>query len=418
MSSTSGAAASDPLELAELFTTGVVMGIIHVLTGPDHLSALATLCGSRIYHTSARCNAFLLGVRWGVGHSLGLLMVGGTLIAIEESSAKWIAMDPTVCDVLEGFVGVFMLGLGAYGIARAERNRAESAVNDIGGPGDSSGEDLKLNEASGRGGDDDGGDVEMPPQSAARSPGRSGLRDSIVGRMEEVLEFDKSESDRHVSISGTEHSLKTVSTGLVPDPADDAKRNAFQQQQRQQQSNGDGRPQVPTRLLSATSLMNNHTGGGGGDEGYSYVHGRLLSRLTRPCRDDNRRRWWFRADERGRHFTPGALALAAGVLHGVAGPGGVLGVIPAVQLKDARLASAYLITFCVTSTLVMGGFAAFYGTLSEWLAGGRRVGSDGIGGGGGDRVYMVEIGSALLSLCVGVIWLVLLSLGKLGDVFP
>mgnify|MGYP000445196426 CR=1 FL=1 len=37
-----------------------------------------------------------------------------------------------------------------------------------------------------------------------------------------------------------------------------------------------------------------------------------------------------------------SLALVAGIIHGLAGPGGVLGVIPAVQLHDARLAVIYL----------------------------------------------------------------------------
>jgi hypothetical protein len=59
----------------------------------------------------------------------------------------------------------------------------------------------------------------------------------------------------------------------------------------------------------------------------------------------------------------------------------------------------------------MGGFAAFYGTLSDWLAGGRQ-------GQSANRVFMVEVGSALLSVCVGFIWLVLLVVGKLDDVFP
>ena len=108
---------------------------------------------------------------------------------------------------------------------------------------------------------------------------------------------------------------------------------------------------------------------------------------------------------------PGHLAIATGILHGVAGPGGILGVIPAVQMQDAWNASVYLVTFCLTSTFVMGGFAAFYGSLSRWLAGSDgRIGDD--------RVYVVEIGSALLSLCVGFVWLTLLSFGKLDDVFP
>lgn len=44
------------------------------------------------------------------------------------------------------------------------------------------------------------------------------------------------------------------------------------------------------------------------------------------------------------------------------------------------------------------------------MAGGRH--------GRSSRVLMVEVGSSLLSLCVGVIWLVLLAVGKLDEVFP
>jgi hypothetical protein len=38
----------------------------------------------------------------------------------------------------------------------------------------------------------------------------------------------------------------------------------------------------------------------------------------------------------------------------VAGPGGVLAVLPAVQLNDYRQALVYLAFFCVTSALTMG----------------------------------------------------------------
>ena len=61
----------------------------------------------------------------------------------------------------------------------------------------------------------------------------------------------------------------------------------------------------------------------------------------------------------------------------------------------------------------MAGFATFYGSLSDWMAGGSRR-----GGRASSRVLMVEVGSSLLSVCVGVIWLVLLAVGKLDEVFP
>ena len=61
--------------LAFLVKNNQSLGIVHVLTGPDHLSAIATL-SANVGHTGA---AFGLGVRWGLGHSTGLLLVVDTI---------------------------------------------------------------------------------------------------------------------------------------------------------------------------------------------------------------------------------------------------------------------------------------------------------------------------------------------------
>jgi hypothetical protein len=157
------------------------------------------------------------------------------------------------------------------------------------------------------------------------------------------------------------------------------------------------------------------------------------------------------------------LALCAGIFHGLAGPGGVLGVVPAIQLHDAGLAACYLLSFCASSTLTMGTFAAAYGTFTTLLAEccsknssskrrRKRRRSDnntrnntiiGIGIGEDEGEFNDENGdenddsseaseaittiaivefwircfSASLSVLVGVVWLVLLAMGKLEDVF-
>lgn len=107
-----------------------------------------------------------------------------------------------------------------------------------------------------------------------------------------------------------------------------------------------------------------------------------------------------------RQFSIKTLALMAGIIHGFAGPGGVLGVIPAVQLHDWRLATCYLGSFCCSSTLTMGLFACSYGHITTSLAQRTKL------------EFQIQCFSAILSMIVGILWLVLLSVGKLDDVFP
>lgn len=66
-----------PRTLVAAIAGGVAMGALHVVTGADHLSAVATLaCGN------SRTRAFWLGVRWGGGHSVGQ---GRTLVTSRSS---------------------------------------------------------------------------------------------------------------------------------------------------------------------------------------------------------------------------------------------------------------------------------------------------------------------------------------------
>ena len=137
------------------------------------------------------------------------------------------------------------------------------------------------------------------------------------------------------------------------------------------------------------------------------------------------------------HQRKETLAFLAGIIHGFAGyvflvkkllsccykffrvhslkfillfpppsPGGVLGVIPAVKMENSKLASVYLLSFCIGSTFTMGIFAASFGCLSLSLA--RKANLE----------YQIHCISAASCILVGITWLVLLSMGKLEDVFP
>jgi hypothetical protein len=55
-----------PSSVPAAMVGGLAMGVLHVLSGADHISAVATLaCGKN------KTKAFYLGVRWGIGHSVG-----------------------------------------------------------------------------------------------------------------------------------------------------------------------------------------------------------------------------------------------------------------------------------------------------------------------------------------------------------
>ena len=67
---------------ASLIGNGIAFGIIHVLSGPDHLGALVTLSAN-----VGSFKAFTIGVGWGIGHTAGLLVVATILLLAFNTGA-------------------------------------------------------------------------------------------------------------------------------------------------------------------------------------------------------------------------------------------------------------------------------------------------------------------------------------------
>eukprot|EP00959_Pyramimonas_sp_CCMP1952_P444739 9312163-Pyramimonas_sp.AAC.1 len=83
---------------------GLILGVVHVITGPDHVTALMSLA------VGTSWKSFYLGVRWGFGHSTGLLIMALVFLAAKGH------LDFKKLTWLDGIVGVMMIALGAYGI--------------------------------------------------------------------------------------------------------------------------------------------------------------------------------------------------------------------------------------------------------------------------------------------------------------
>ena len=87
---------------------GFLAGFLHVLSGPDHLAAIAP------YAVDGKTGAWRTGVRWGVGHATGALVVGLLVFALREALPV-----ETISAWSERLVGLALIGIGIWGIAVA-----------------------------------------------------------------------------------------------------------------------------------------------------------------------------------------------------------------------------------------------------------------------------------------------------------
>ena len=90
--------------------TALVLGFVHALE-VDHMVAVTAF----VSHRPALLRAAGFGARWGLGHSLAVLVAGAVLLA---TGLHW---SPGVGTILEGAVGVALVGVGAWSL-RAARN--------------------------------------------------------------------------------------------------------------------------------------------------------------------------------------------------------------------------------------------------------------------------------------------------------
>ena len=139
------------------------------------------------------------------------------------------------------------------------------------------------------------------------------------------------------------------------------------------------------------------------------------------------------SSEREEDKSRGRWSLSIGLVHGIAGPSGILAVLPAVVLADAGKSTAYLVAFFVASTAAMGAFAGLFGYVTDLAVRRQMDGKDATDSLGGHRFDSHEVrvtrasdaatrvamglnlGAGVLAVCVGTLWLTLSGLGLLGS---
>jgi len=94
-----------------ILLTGSLAGLFHVLSGPDHLAAVAPLAADE------RKRGWLAGCTWGIGHASGVVVVAVTAVLLRD-------MLPSI-DVIsawgERVVGAALIGIGVWALRRCAR---------------------------------------------------------------------------------------------------------------------------------------------------------------------------------------------------------------------------------------------------------------------------------------------------------
>lgn len=90
--------------------TGFIASVAHVVTGPDHLAAVTPLA------IDSRRRSWQIGLSWGVGHTLGMLLIGILFILFKEVLPVQIIARHS-----DTVIGFLLIGIGSWSIFRIYR---------------------------------------------------------------------------------------------------------------------------------------------------------------------------------------------------------------------------------------------------------------------------------------------------------
>jgi hypothetical protein len=89
---------------------GLVAGVSHVVTGPDHVAALAP------FSVEAQQRAWTVGLRWGAGHAAGIVAVAFAVVFAEDRLDVQL-----LADAGDYLVGAVLVAVGLWGLWHSRR---------------------------------------------------------------------------------------------------------------------------------------------------------------------------------------------------------------------------------------------------------------------------------------------------------
>tara|TARA_B100000405_G_scaffold288393_1_gene237062 strand:+ start:463 stop:1476 length:1014 start_codon:yes stop_codon:yes gene_type:complete len=336
----------------------------------------------------------MLGVQWGIGHALGLALV----CAVFFATRRRMNLDD-FGNYADKAVGASMIALGLISLwhlrtwrTRRERERAHIVDERVAGAGD--------------------------PEVHAEVPARCPSSQQPASSQQSAAPSRQS-SPRSVALvlqAGSEEHAAAHDMRLphIHVPAGSSPSSSS--------------PTKPTsgRALVAAERFPSRAGGDAPlcEKKIDGASEADASDADQSSTDESRRGW----------------SMSIGLVHGVAGPSGILAVLPAVVLADAGKSAAYLVAFFAASATAMGAFAAIFGYVTDLAV--RRQMDDGRDGrceedvgeregvgfdsrerrvgtratDAATRVAMgLNLGAGVLAVAVGTLWLILSGLGLLGS---
>jgi len=92
--------------------TGIITSAVHVVTGPDHLAAVTPLA------IENKQKAWSVGVLWGLGHVLGMLLIGVLFLLFKE-----LIPIEAISGHSELLVGIVLIVIGIWTFIKLRKNK-------------------------------------------------------------------------------------------------------------------------------------------------------------------------------------------------------------------------------------------------------------------------------------------------------